>query len=152
MKVEIGTRRIWAQLTRAVGSPRLSPWKSSFAVLAIFGMVSNLVAFVVSSGLPSNYIELDPLVQPGSLLSLARTEGIILAVSLVILTMMQESSERMALQGLITGFFTADAVNDIILISTGNSFLAMELAWVTAAAIPAMVGMSFFHGARNPPV
>ncbi len=139
------------------GSPRpgatisnqLSPGKFSFAALAILCVVSNFIAFVVSSGLRSNYVELDPSVQPGSLLSLGMTEGIILAVSVSLFVLIHDAAERTVLLGLVSGFFAADAVNDVVLVSTGSMYLAMELAWITAVAIPSVVGISLLRMSRR---
>lgn len=88
-------------------------------------------------------------VQPGSLLSLATTEGVILAVSIVLLVLIRDVAERTVLQGPVSGSFPADAVNDVVLVSTGNLFLAMELAWITAVAMPAMVAIPLLHRGKR---
>jgi len=151
------TRLLFASMKAGIQTPsaktrsRSDIGASPFAALAVLCAVSNLVAFTISSGLRSNYIELDPLVRAGSLLSLAVSEGIILAASIVLLVLVRDVVERTVLQGLVSGFFVADAVNDTVLVSTGNLFLATELAWATAAVIPAMVGISLLHRAgKNP--
>lgn len=115
--------------------------KSFFAALTILCIVSNLIAFVASSGLSPMYIELDRLVQPGSLLSLVRTEGLILISSFVLLALVRNVTERIILQGLILGVLAADAVNDIALVCTGNWPFAIETALATAVSIPALVGI-----------
>jgi len=136
-----GTRGIRGDIPPAVGVLGLGGGKSVFAALTLLCLASNLIAFVVSSSLPPMYVELNRLVQPGSLLSLARTEGFILMCSFVLLAIVRSVSERMILQGLILGVLAADAVNDIALLSTGNWLLAIELAVATAVLIPSLVGI-----------
>jgi len=114
---------------------------SVFVALTMLCIASNLMAFVVSSGLPPMYVELDRLVQPGSLLSLLRTEGIILIISFVLLGLVRNVVERTVFQGLILGVLAADAVNDIALVYTGNWPIAIETALATAVSIPALVGI-----------
>ena len=123
----------------------------SFAALTIICAISNFIAFVVSSGFRSIYVELDPAVQLGSPLSLAMTEGIILVIAIVLWVLVHDASERTVLLGLVSGFFAADAVNDIALVSTGSLLLARELAWVTAVALPSIVVISLLHRARKQP-
>lgn len=124
--------------------------KSPFGVFSVVSLLSNLVAFVVSSGPPAGYIELDPSVQPGLLLSLARTEGILLIAALVISKSLRSAPERIALQGLVAGFLTADAVNDVVLLATGSTLLAMEFAWVTATTIPTIGALAMLRDWRRP--
>jgi len=125
--------------------------RSFFAVLTVLCAASNLIAFLVSSGLPRMYIELDRLVQPGSLFSLIRTEDSILIGSLVLLALVRNVVERSILQGLILGVLAADAVNDFVLVSTGSWLLAMELALTTAVLIPVLVGIVLSRGLVGPP-
>jgi hypothetical protein len=136
-----GTGAIRNNIAPAMNGLGLGTGGSFFGALAILCIASNLVAFVVSSRLPPIYMELDRLVQPGSLLSLARTEGFILISSFVLLALVRNVAERTILQGLVLGVLAADAMNDIALVSTGNWPFAMELALATAVSIPALVGI-----------
>ena len=135
------TRGIRSNIAPALSILGLGTGKSSFAVLTLLCLASNLIAFVVSSSLPPMYVELNRLVQPGSLLSLARTEGFILISSFVLLVLVRSISERIILQGLILGVLAADAVNDIALVSTHDWPFAIELAVATAVLIPSLVGI-----------
>jgi len=87
-------------------------------------------------------MELDQWVAPGSLLSLGRTEGLILAGSVLFYLVSPRGLERIAIQSLVSGFFTADAVNDVILRTTGSNLLATEFSWVAAAMLPMMAFMT----------
>lgn len=132
------TSQIKAKLANKIDPSFWRRWDSGTASLVLVCTISNLVAFVASSNLTPKYIELDSLVQPGHLLSLARTEGMILLATISLRVLVRSNLQRVALQGLVAGFLTADAVNDIILVTNGSWFLATELAYVTAASIPAM--------------
>jgi hypothetical protein len=136
-----GARDIRTNIAPVMNGLGIGTGKSFFAALTILCIASNLIAFVVSSGLPPMYVELDRLVQPGSLLSLVRTEGFILISSFVLLALVRNVSERMILQGLVLGVLAADAVNDIALVSTGNWLFAVGAALATAVSIPALVGI-----------
>lgn len=123
--------------------------KPSFIALTILCVTSNLAAFLMSSVNPSLYVELDRFVQPGSLFSIATSEGAILALSIFLLAMVRNVTERTVLHSLVLGILAADAVNDLVLISTGDWFLSMELAWLTAASIPTMVGLLLLRRSRK---
>lgn len=137
----IGERRagrILAKLTTITNSHLWRRWDSTSASMMLVCTISNFVAFLVSSNLTSKYVELDSLVQPGHLLSLARTEGLILVASMSLMVLVRSNLQRVALQSLVAGFLTADAINDIVLVTTGSWLLATELAYVMAASIPAL--------------
>jgi len=136
-----GTGDIRTDIAPATNGLGFGTWKSFFAALTILCIASNLIAFVVSSGHPPMYIELDRLVQPGSILSLVRTEGFILISSFVLLALVRNVAERVIFQGLILGVLAADAVNDIALVSTGSWPFAIVTALATAVSIPALVGI-----------
>ena len=114
---------------------------SPFVIFTAIGMVSNLVAFALSYNMPAGYTELDTLVQPGLLISLAKTEGIVLLATLVIAVALRHPPERLFFQSLVAGFFAADAVNDVVLFSTGSQLLATEFAWLAAASLPVAAGL-----------
>lgn len=130
------TRRILAFLAYPLNFRNWRLAGPGFAALTLVSAISNAAAYQVSSSLPSGYVELDPSAHPGLLSSLGRTECTILLVSFLLLALVRNPTERIALQSLVTGFLTADAVNDLVLFETGSWLLATEFAYVAAASIP----------------
>jgi hypothetical protein len=113
-------------------------FRSSSGVFVCVALLCNLIAFVASTNLPPGYVELDQMVHPGSGFSLAQTEGFILIVSVLFFLISPRGLERIAIQSLVSGFLTADAVNDVVLRATGNNLLATEFSWAAAATLPMM--------------
>jgi len=143
-RIEIQTRDSLTSVFSYLGRGR-----APFFVLTIFSMLSNLMAFAVSSQLSSGYIELNPSVHPGSFFSLWTTEGAILVNSVILLFIIHDVEVQTALQSLVAGVFGADALNDVILLSTGDRFLAMAMAWSIAASIPTFVCINLLRRARK---
>jgi hypothetical protein len=135
-------RSTTARLVRGLVTQPTLFFRSSGGVFVCVAMLANLIAFVASTNLPSAYMEVDQLVQPGSLLSLARTEGFILGGSVLLYLLSPRGLERIALQSLVAGFLSADAVNDVILRTTGSNLLATEFSWVAASMLPMMAFMT----------
>ena len=90
------------------------------------------------------------MVQPGLLLSLLKTEGVILIASLALAAWVNKTSVRVAFQSLLAGYFAADAVNDVIIVATGNAFLATELGLLVAASLPLLAWSVLFIDNRIP--
>jgi hypothetical protein len=132
------TRSIMARLARGLVTQPTLFFKSSAGVFVCVAMLANLIAYVASTNLPSAYVELDQMVHPGSPLSLAKTEVLILTISVLFFLISPRGLERIAIQSLVSGFLTADAVNDVILRTTGNNLLATEFSWAAAATLPMM--------------
>jgi len=139
--------RTRAVLTSALLAPGRG--RAPFLALTVFCMLSNLVAFAVTSRLSLSFVELNPLVQPGSPISLLATETAILIFSAILLTRIHDSGERTALQSLIAGVFGADALNDLVLLFTGDGFLAAVMAWLVAASIPTVVCIELLRRSRR---
>ena len=114
---------------------------SPFFILATVCVISNLVAFTLSFRMPAGYVELDPLVQPGLIVSLVKTEGIALIATLALWVGVKHPSERIIFQSLVAGFFAADAVSDGVLFATASQLLATEIAWLAAASMPVAAGL-----------
>jgi len=134
----------------ATNSFGFSAGKSLFAALTMLCIACKLTAFVVSSGLPPMFVELNRFDQPGSLPSLVMNNGFILISSFGLLALVRNVAQRTILQGLILGVLAADAVNDIALASTGNWLFAVETALATAVAIPALVGILMSRRLESP--
>jgi hypothetical protein len=126
------------RLARGLVSQSTLFFRSSSGVFVCVALLCNLIAFVASTNLPPGYVELDQMVRPGSALSLAQTEGFILAVSVLFFLISPRGMERIAIQSLVSGFLTADAVNDVVLRATSNNLLATEFSWAAAATLPMM--------------
>jgi hypothetical protein len=115
-----------------------------FFLLVVVGLVGNLLASMATYLMlvSRSAVETDLAVQPGSFASLAKTEGLILLISIVLLLSVKNRAERGLLQCLVTGVLLADAVHDVILLVTGSWYLSLLIPFVVAASLPAFYGMS----------
>jgi len=138
-----GTRGRYVQTgtAPATNSFGFGAGKSLFAAITMLCVACKLTAFLVASGLPPVYVELNRFDQPGSLPSLVMNAGFILIISFGLLALVRNVAQRTILQGLILGVLAADVVNDIALASTGNWLFAVGTALATAVSIPALVGI-----------
>ena len=136
---EIGIVDTRTSLAPALGSLEPRRCGLSLAALTIMCMISNFIAYVISAGLPQKYVELNLLDRPVSSLSLARSEGLILAASILLLALIRDVDQRTVLHSLVLGVLAADAVNDAALVYAGNWLLALGLAVVILVSIPAIV-------------
>ena len=90
------------------------------------------------------------MVQPGLLLSLANTEGVILVESLALVAWVNKTGVRVAFQSLLAGYFAADEANDVVIIVTGNAIVATELALAVAASLPLLAWSILLKEGRIP--
>ena len=136
---------IFSSKSRAThgGQAQPAPW--FFAVLVALASLSNVTAYVatlteisLSSG---TIFESNPFVRLGSLVSLAGTEVLIFVGALAILFATRNQSEREVLQAISTGIFTADAVHDLVLFVTQNSYASSVVPLFMAACVPSVCAL-----------
>lgn len=101
----------------------------------------NLIAYVLSSRLPSWAAEANPFVQPGSLVSLALAETTILAVSSLCRFLGRDAATRNILLAAVVAVLTGDASNDVVLVLTRSQFFAIAASYFSITMIPTFVAM-----------
>jgi hypothetical protein len=133
---------------------RRSVWEraggiSLYSGLILLGVTVNLIAFALSLLIPAWATEANPYVQPGSLLSLARSETIIILGSLLCRLLCKDRMMLNMLQAAIVALLTGDASNDVLLMISGREFLAIVGSYALTAFIPTLVAIKFLGSHRR---
>jgi len=121
---------------------RRRAWRASVSLgLTVASVCANLSAFIMSMRIPSGASEVNPLVHPGTLSSLAYSEGLIILISFALSTLLRDEGKRSVILAAVVALLTGDALNDIVFSFTGSQFLAADISYASTALIPAFVAM-----------
>jgi hypothetical protein len=111
------------------------------SVLVLLAVSINLLAYLMSLRIPNGAAEVNPLVHPGSLVSLGYSEGIIITVSLLISVLIRDETKRSIVQAAVVALLAGDAMNDVVFTLTGSQYLAVVTSYAFTALIPALAAI-----------
>jgi len=133
-----------------LGWMRLLVWRPSVSFTLVVASISiNLLAFTLSLGIPSGASEVNPLVHPGSLASLAYSEGIIILSTFVLSALVRDEGQRTVILAAVVAVLTGDALNDLVFTLTTSQFLAVITSYASTALIPAFVATRWIRFQAN---